>query len=253
MRYLIIEDEQLPYRALKRMMERLRPDYELAGWATSVEQGSTLLRMAKADLVMSDIKLADGLCFEIFDRVHSDVPIIFTTAYDEYALKAFKLNSVDYLMKPVGEEELEAALSKLERNQLMRTGSETFLQLRQEYMPRQQGCRIVIERKTDKEEEMRAVEADEVALFRSAGKYTTMLPFSGEEEIISYTLEQLEGRLDANRFFRTSRSCIVNIRAISKVVKWFNGGLRVALNCPRQDYVTVARNRRHDFLRWFGA
>lgn len=251
MRYIIIEDEQLPYRTLRRMMERLRPDYQLVGWATGVEQGETMLRGTEADLIVSDIRLTDGLCFELFDRVHTNVPVIFTTAYDEYTLRAFKLNSVDYLLKPIDEDELEAALDKLERNQLTRTADDAVRRLRQEYAGQKSAGRgrIVVERK----DEYRAVEVDEVAVFASAGKYTMMYPFEGDGELLSHTMEQLEARLDGDRFFRTSRSHIVNIRAIQHVRKWLNSELRLHLDCEKVPQTCVARKRRHDFLRWYGA
>lgn len=115
-KYLIIEDERFAYEEIKRMIQKLRPDYLLAGWAGSLEQALLLLRQGGVDLVIVDIPLSDGLSFEMFEQYPVNIPLIFTTAYDEYALKAFKLNSIDYLLKPIDEKELEAALEKFERN-----------------------------------------------------------------------------------------------------------------------------------------
>lgn len=98
-KYLLVEDERFAYEELKRMMQRLRPSWQLAGWAESVEQAVLLLRQGSLDLMIVDIRLSDGLSFEIFEQCPVDLPVIFTTAYDEYAIKAFKVNSIDYLLK----------------------------------------------------------------------------------------------------------------------------------------------------------
>ena len=97
-KYLLVEDERFAYEELKRMMQRLRPSWQLAGWAESVEQAVLLLRQGSLDLMIVDIRLSDGLSFEIFEQCPVDLPVIFTTAYDEYAIKAFKVNSIDYLL-----------------------------------------------------------------------------------------------------------------------------------------------------------
>ena len=117
-KYLLVEDERFAYEELKRMMQRLRPSWQLAGWAESVEQAVLLLRQG--------IRLSDGLSFEIFEQCPVDLPVIFTTAYDEYAIKAFKVNSIDYLLKPIEESDLEAALCKFERNSALRSAAPEY-------------------------------------------------------------------------------------------------------------------------------
>lgn len=102
-KYILIEDERFAYEEVKRMMKKLRADYQMSGWAVSIEQAVELLKQENIDLMIVDIRLSDGLSFEIFEQYPVDIPIIFTTAYDEYALKAFKLNSMDYLLKPIDE------------------------------------------------------------------------------------------------------------------------------------------------------
>ena len=114
-RYLIIEDESLAYEELKRMMDLLRHDYQMAGWAQSITQSVALLKSQQFDLILADISLGDGLCFEIFEQIAVDIPVIFTTAYDEYAIKAFKANGIDYLLKPIEKEELESAIGRFEK------------------------------------------------------------------------------------------------------------------------------------------
>src|SRR5687768_9194880 len=114
MKYLIVEDERLAYEELKRMMTQLRPGYSLEKWTNTVIDSISFLKSTTVDLILMDIRLADGTCFEIFNHLKVTTPVIFTTAYDEHAIKAFKLNSIDYLLKPFDEKELENALLKFE-------------------------------------------------------------------------------------------------------------------------------------------
>ena len=120
-KYLLVEDERFAYEELKRMMQRLRPSWQLAGWAESVEQAVLLLRQGSLDLMIVDIRLSDGLSFEIFEQCPVDLPVIFTTA-----IKAFKVNSIDYLLKPIEESDLEAALCKFERNSALRSAAPEY-------------------------------------------------------------------------------------------------------------------------------
>lgn len=132
-KYLIIEDEPLAYKELKRMVDELRPDYLLTGWAQSVAQSVELLKSQDFDFILADISLADGLCFEIFEQTKADIPVIFTTAYDEYAIKAFKVNGVDYLLKPFEKEELALALERFERRSTVTSASEKVALLNGDY------------------------------------------------------------------------------------------------------------------------
>ena len=142
--YIIIEDERFAYEELKRMMLKLRPDYVLAGWAQGIEQAIPLVEQDVAALIIADIRLTDGLCFELFKQVPTDTPVIFTTAYDEYALKAFKVNSVDYLLKPIDERELAEAIDRFERNRLTRPTSANYNRLVDTYMLGQRKNRFLI-------------------------------------------------------------------------------------------------------------
>ena len=204
-KYIIIEDERLAYEEIRRMMQRLRPDYMLTGWATGVEQAVLQLASGGIDLMIVDIRLSDGLSFEIFERTAADIPVIFTTAYDEYALRAFKVNSIDYLLKPVEEQALD-----------------TF----------------------------RYVETSDIAFFYSEEKYVFLHLFSSRRYIVDYTLEQLETMLDEASFFRVSRNCIANIRALGKVSRYFGGRLKIFFSpeCPHE--VIVSRDRTERVLQW---
>ena len=246
MRYIIIEDERLPYEDLRRSMERLRPEYELVGWIVSQEQGRLQLKQVEADLIISDIRLADGDSLELLEGVGCEVPVIFTTAYDEYALRAFKLNSVDYLLKPIRDEELESALCKLEHQQTTRAGRRTMERLRRSYDNVQGRRRFAVQ----EGENYLYVAEENVAAFCSAGRYVMLHCMDGRQFTISYTMEQLEAMLDRERFFRLSRGCIANIQAVKNAKRWMKDGLKVSFCTKGLKDEQVSRQRKHDFLRW---
>lgn len=245
-KYLLIEDERFAYEEIKRMMQRLRPDYQLAGWAESVEQAVLLLKQGAIDLIIVDIRLSDGISFEIFEQVQVDAPIIFTTAYDEYAIKAFKVNSIDYLLKPIEEKDLDAALCRFERNNALRAVAPEFRQLQAEYLTKNKKNRFLVQIG----DVFQYVETEDIAFFYSEDKYTYLHLFSNKRYIINYPLNQLEYMLDRNAFFRVSRNCISNIKAIKKSSKYFGSRLKLHLSpeCPHE--VLVSRNRVSDFLQW---
>ena len=148
-KYLLVEDERFAYEELKRMMQRLRPSWQLAGWAESVEQAVLLLRQGSLDLMIVDIRLSDGLSFEIFEQCPVDLPVIFTTAYDEYAIKAFKVNSIDYLLKPIEEQCPPFCGSRISATGTRLLGSqqeEPFSGAGRRYLPlrRNSGCRFLL-------------------------------------------------------------------------------------------------------------
>lgn len=245
-KYIIIEDERLAYEEIRRMMQRLRPDYMLTGWATGVEQAVLQLASGGIDLMIVDIRLSDGLSFEIFERTAADIPVIFTTAYDEYALRAFKVNSIDYLLKPVEEQALETALCKFERNRLPRTATPELKRLEATYMTGIRKNRFLV-RSGDT---FRYVETSDIAFFYSEEKYVFLHLFSSRRYIVDYTLEQLETMLDEAGFFRVARNCIANIRAIGKVSRYFGGRLKIFFSpeCPHE--VIVSRDRTERVLQW---
>ena len=245
-RYLLIEDESLLYEEMKRMMGILRPDYILAGWATSVEQAVVLIEGGSIDLILADIRLSDGLCFDIFSRVSVNIPVIFTTAYDEYAIKAFKVNGIDYLLKPVEESDLEEALSRYEHRQVNLPESVNMEKLVDEYVGRACKTRFSVQ----VGDCFISVPGADVAYFFSEDKYNYLCRFSGKRFIIDYTLEQLEKLLDADMFFRVSRNCILNIGAFQKSTRYFGGRLKLYVQPEFQGNIMVSRNRVNNFLKW---
>lgn len=246
-KYIIIEDERLAYDELKRMMKVLRPEYELLGWAVSVEQAVHLIKNISVDLMLVDIRLADGDSFEIFEQVHSEVPIIFTTAYDEYALKAFKLHSIDYLLKPITDSDLDAALRKFEKMSCISPISPQFSDLREDF---EQLIRTKNRFLIKQGDYYRHINTSEIAFFYSEEKYTFLHTFSNKRYIIDYTIDRLQSILDSKLFFRVSRGCIVNINSINKISKHFAGRLKLQLFPECHLNITIPRNRTKDFLDW---
>ena len=208
--YMIIEDEPFAYEEMKRMMTILRPGYHLQAWADSVEEALRTLRKAVPDLLLVDIRLSDGLCFDVFERMPVNTPVIFTTAYDEYALRAFRVNGIDYLLKPIEEKDLERALAKFETNNLPNPSSEEYRSLMTAYLGSVKKNRFLV----SVGDTFRYVDASDIAFFYSEDKYNYLHTFGGKRYIINYSLEQLEAMLERNDFFRVSRSCIAHILSL---------------------------------------
>lgn len=244
-KYLIVEDERLAYEELKRMISHLRPAYILAERTETVGQTITFLKNNSVDLIMLDIRLADGDCFEIFNQISVNTPIIFTTAYDEHAVQAFKLNSIDYLLKPIEENDLINALLKYEQFYRSRQTSFDYKQLG-EIITQKVKSRFLIQ----KGDSYFYIEARDIAFFYSEDKAVFLHSFDNKRYIIDYTLDELEKLLEKPIFFRVSRNCITNIKAIRNISKFFNSRLKLTFQpeCPHE--VLVSRVRVADFLKW---
>lgn len=246
--YIIIEDERFAHDEIVRMMRKLRPEYSAVGWTQSVEQAVRMVAQGGYDFIITDIRLSDGLCFDVFERQPTDAPVIFTTAYDEYAIKAFDLNSIDYLLKPVEEGDLLDALGKLERNMLVRANSARCADMALGYLSHTRKNRFLI-RIGDT---YRYVLTADVAYFVSEDKATFLCTSEGKRYIIDYSLNQIEPTLPQDQFFRLSRACIANIRSVSRVSKYFGGRLCVALSPETAERIIISRSRAGDFLKWMG-
>ena len=250
MRVLVIEDEKPAARRLQRMLERLNVSVDHL--LHSVEEAMTYFKSnPHPDLIFLDIQLSDGLSFEIFDEVDIKSAIIFTTAYDEYALQAFKLNSVDYLLKPIDEEELESAVKKYSN---LHTKPQQ-VQLNFEDIKKLLGSSPV-EREYKKRfttkigQHIKMISIDEVECFYSENKGTYAHTLDGRDYLLDTTLEQLEDELEPQTFFRVSRKFYVNINAIKDIISYTNSRLQLKLNNYREQEVIVARERVRDFKLW---
>lgn len=246
MKYLIVEDERFAYVELERMMISLCPDYTLAGRTESVVDTVHFLKNNQADFILMDIRLADGNCFEIFEQIEVSIPIIFTTAYDEYAIRAFKLNSIDYLLKPVEEADLLAALKKLQRHNIEKEPTFDYKKIEAALLGHHKKNRFLIQIG----DHYNHIDINDIAYFYSEEKVVFLHTFSDRKFVIDYTLNQLDAQLDKKTFFRVSRNCVANITSIKKISKYFNSRLKLAFqpDCPHE--ILVSRERVPDFLKW---
>jgi len=245
-KYLLVEDERFAYEEMKRMMSKLRPDYELINWTESIVQTIDFLKNNTVDLILLDIRLADGNSFDIFEQINVITPIIFTTAYDEHAIKAFKVNSVDYLLKPIEEKDLEDALIKFETYKGNYTTIPEYKKIEEALIGNSKKNRFLIQ----KGDSYNYIETTDIAFFYSEDKAVFLHTFANKRYIINYTLDQIERMLDSKIFFRVSRNCITNIRSIKSISKYFNSRLKLdfEVECPHE--ILVSRVRVPDFLSW---
>ena len=251
MNVLLAEDEALAAERLVKMIGDYDPSITISEQIDSVSEVITFLKSGKPiDLMFLDIQLADGKSFEIFNALHTDVPIIFTTAYDQYALKAFKLHSIDYLLKPVQKEELAAAIDKFKRLQTKAILTSENIQSLRELIETKSAPfkqRIVV--KAGNKLQFRQVE--EVSYFFADGKEAYMVTQKeNRKHLIGYTLEELEQLLSPDEFFRISRKFIVRADAIAEVKGTMTTRLEVKLSQSSEHSLAVSRERVSDFKRW---
>lgn len=249
MRVLIIEDEMPAKAQLERMIKQNFPQLEVVGHATSIVGAIDWLNKQTADLIFTDVELSDGLCFDIFSRVETKADIIFTTAYDNYAIKAFKVNSIDYLMKPIEGDEFVAAVEKSIRNQQKRTLDLSLFQELLSPMAKKEFKKRFSIKLGDK---IYIVNVEDIAYFYSEEKVTFLVTHDNKRHISDSSLDQIEQHVNPEHFFRISRGCIANIRSIRSVCKHFNSRLKVALYPDYCKDVLVSRIRVPEFMGWIG-
>lgn len=251
MNVLIVEDEPLAAQRLETLIGEILPAGKVICKIDSVKKSVQWLQKNSApDLILMDIQLADGLSFQIFDQVEVKSPVIFTTAYDEYALKAFKVNSIDYILKPVDKFEFSQALRKLEgfkssqqpsQDDLMKNISQAMSILTKKYKER-----FVIK----VGEHLKTVEVKNILYFYSLDKTTFCHATDNRNHILDFTLEQLEALVDPNEFFRVNRKYLVRGDSIQDIISYTNSRLRLVLKNSTDNDVIVARERVQEFRQW---
>ncbi len=251
MKVIIIEDEKPSARRLKRMLDKL--GVVVNEMLHSVEESITWFKNNEhPDLIFLDIQLSDGLSFEIFDIIHIKSAIIFTTAFDEYALRAFKLNSIDYLLKPIDEDELQVAVEKYKelkpQNQNVQLNFDDIKKLLGNPLEREYKQRFT----TKIGQHLKMISVDEIECFYSENKGTYAHSTSGRDYLLDSTLENLEQELSPKVFFRISRKYYININAIKDIISYSNSRLELKLNSNLNQQVIVARERVRDFKLWLG-
>ncbi len=249
MNAIIIEDEKPSARYLKRMLEK--QDVGVNQMLHSVSEAIAWFQNnPHPDLIFLDIQLSDGLSFEIFDVVQIKSAIIFTTAFDEYALQAFKLNSIDYLLKPIDQDELQIAVEKYKAfrptSQNVQFNFEDIKKLLANPLEQEYKKRFT----TKIGQHIKMIPVDEIECFYSENKGTYAHTVDGRDYLLETTLEQLESELSPEFFFRISRKFFININAIKDIISYTNSRLQLKMNSYKQDEVIVARERVRDFKMW---
>jgi DNA-binding LytR/AlgR family response regulator len=250
MNILIIEDEEQAARRLMRMMRKLKPDAFLHGPLQSVKGAVEWMEQNPSpDLMLLDIHLGDGLSFEIFEKVKTPAPVIFTTAYDQYAIKAFKLNSIDYLLKPIQEDELLAAMNKFRHNSRQnleqRLGKNWHRQLGSDVENKYK--QRFLTRVGDK---LNAVETEHVLYGYSENKATYLVTGDGRRYLIDFSLEQLESVLNPDDFFRLNRKYISRYAPVEKMLSYSNSRLKVKLQFCDDEDIVLSRDKTREFKEW---
>lgn len=251
MEVLIIEDEHLAANNLERQLKKINPDIEVIAKLESIADATAWFKTNSCDLIFLDIHLSDGISFNIFQEVEITTPIIFTTAYDQYALQAFKVNSLDYLLKPINPVELQQALEKYDTikqantplppvdfQSLLKSVNKEKEKYKERFMIKSGSGNINI------------INTKDVAYFFAKGKYIFLISKNNDEYLIDGTLEKLMSQLNPDTFFRINRQFIVSINAIDKMHTWTKSRIKISLNPPSKDDAIVSIERSSEFKKW---
>ncbi len=246
MRILIVEDETAAYENLVQILAGIDPSIEIAGCTESVKQTIRWLNTCEPpDLILMDIHLSDGSAFSIFDKVNVETPIIFTTAYDEYALEAFRVNSIDYLLKPIKEEDLKRALDKFKKlthNEILKYLSQlTHLSPLTKYSDK------ILVPVRDK---LLPVNLNEVSFFYSTNKNTRIFLKNGQVYPYSKSLEQIEESLNPSDFIRANKQFIIARSSVKNITIWFDNRLLITPDIEPPERIYISKNRAAEFKAW---
>lgn len=247
MKVLIFEDERLSAERLTDLLKRYDPGIKVLDIIDSVKKGiEWFINNPSPELIFMDIRLADSVSFELFEKVNIEAPVIFTTAYDEYALKAFKVNSIDYLVKPYDFNDLKKAIDKFKKLKPVFSGD--FLK----YLFNQADFykkRFLVK----VGDQLKHLDILDIAYFKSEDSLVFAFTKNKSSLPMDYSLDQLESSLDPSDFFRINRQYLVNIGSIGRIHTYFNGRLKIELNPPPPDEVIVSREKSSAFKKWLGA
>ena len=246
MRVLIVEDETAAYQNMVNALQTLDPEIEISGNTESVGQTETWLRSnPQPDLIFMDIQLSDGSAFMLFDRMKIETPIVFTTAYDQYALDAFRVNGIDYLLKPIKLEELQRALDKFRHWMPADMGG--YLSRLMALTPRPAYKDKLLIPFRDK---LLPVAMDDVACFYTTDKQTLICQKNGVRYAYVKTLEQIMTMLDPSRFIRANKQYILARDSVKEITVWFDSRLLVKLNVETPEPIYISKNRAPEFKAW---
>lgn len=248
MKVLIIEDEQLNTNRLVRLLQQLKPEWTILEPIETVAGAvNWLYNNPMPDLLLMDIRLSDGLSFEILEAVEVNVPIIFTTAYDEYAIKAFKFNSIDYLLKPIDSDELQHALDKVARLENSTISTLHLDNLKDLFAVKEYRNRFLLPFRDG----YRTLLVNEIAFLYTENRITyAQLCNDTQSVVLPQTLEELEQQLDPKQFFRANRQYIIHIDSIQHIFNHFNGKLKVELKRFPTTEILISREKAGAFKQW---
>jgi two-component system, LytTR family, response regulator LytT len=249
MKVLLIEDETLAAERLQQLLRTINPSLEIVGHLKSIEASTAWLNAnPHPDLIISDIRLLDGLCFEIFRNIKTDTPVIFTTAYDQYAIKAFEVNSVDYLLKPIQTEKLAAAIEKVKNRTKPQSSNIDYRALAKELQVSQKiyksrfmiriGQKIV------------AVPVEKIACFFSENKLSFVITTDQKRFPMDQPLDELIEVLDPQLFFRANRQFIVTFQSIAEIHPYFKGRIKLNLAPATTEEIVISAERTPEFKSW---
>lgn len=244
MKVLIIEDETAAAQNLQAILREIDPSIRVLEVLESIEEGADYLQHnPQPDLLFMDIHLADGESFRILDRVEITAPVIFTTAYDQYALEAFRLCSIDYLLKPISAEDVKRALEKL--NRLTSTEREAYVPRVKQAVKEYEETFLIHQR-----DKIIPLHRDQIAFCYTANERVTAYDFQGEGYPIDRTLETLQAQLPATDFFRANRQFIISRRAVQEITVWFGSRLSLSLSVETPERIIISKARVPEFKAW---
>lgn len=250
MRVVIIEDELAAAEKLRKMIGNIRSDFHIEAVLQSIaESVKWFTGNSMPDLVFMDIQLADGSSFGIFDKVNIDCPIIFITAYNEYALEAFEVNGIDYLLKPLNQTRLAKAITKFGNIGFRNNNTEMIAQLAesmQQKMNKRKTYFLVPHR-----DKLIPLAVSDIAYIYADMKTAKAITLEQKAYPLDHSLDDLMEHLDPEEFFRVNRQCIISHKAIEDISIWFTGRLAVNLKVPVPEKITVSKRRITDFKAWF--
>lgn len=250
MKVVVVEDEIIAAQALSRLIQEIRPDFEIVAILQTIEESIEWFGAnALPELVFMDIHLADGFSFEIFDKIQISCPIIFTTAYNEYALEAFEVNSIDYLLKPISKKRLTQALDKFGNFSYRKDNSqllvELFSKLNEQQFPSK--SHFLIPHK----DKLIPLAVSDIAYLVAELKVARVVCHNNQSYPLDYSLEELMKHLDPKLFFRINRQYIVAHKAINDMSIWFGGKLSLNLSVPTPERIMVSKAKVPEFKAWY--
>ncbi len=246
MKVLIVEDETAAYENLVDILHEAAPDIEVVGNTESVTQTiSWLEKNEQPALIFMDIHLSDGSAFSIFDKINLETPIVFTTAYDRYAIEAFKVNSIDYILKPVKVADIKQALEKYRK--FSKIEILQYLTQLTRLAPAPQYIEKILLPHKDK---LLPIDLKEVAFFYTSDKSSSVYLKNGQHYLYSKTLEQIMSTLNPACFFRANKQFIINRDSVTNITVWFDSRLLISMDCNTPERIYISKNKASEFKSW---